>query len=84
MRGVDRGVQEIFRGGDRCASQVIDRGAQAASRGAARCASQVLGRAAQADARGATHAIVVYRPLPVAPLVVRCIYMAVVSGPVRP
>jgi hypothetical protein len=44
----------------------------------------VLDRGAQAGARGAkTHLVVVHSPLPAAPLVVRCIYMAVVPGPMR-
>jgi len=66
---------------------------QAVTCGAARCALQVLDRGAQADARGATHlldrgvqaisrGVVVCKPLPTAPLVVRCMYMAVVPGPI--
>jgi hypothetical protein len=46
---------------------VVDRGAQAVALGAARCASQVLERCA--------------RPLPSAPLVVRCRYLIVVPRP---
>jgi len=46
---LDRGAQAAFRGGARCALQVLDRRAQADARGAA----QVLDRGAQAVARGA-------------------------------
>ena len=56
--------------------------AQPVSRGAARCASQVNDRGAHADAEAPRmYLIVVYRPFPAAPLVVRCMYMAVVPGP---
>ena len=56
--------------------------AQAVSRGAARCASQVNNRGAHADAEAPRmYLIVVYRPFPAAPFVVRCMYMAVVPRP---
>jgi hypothetical protein len=43
----------------------------------------VFGRGTHADARGATHVLDrVYRPLPAAPLAVRCMCMAVVPGPI--
>ena len=81
-RGGDGGAQAIVRGGARCVSQVLHRCAQTVSRGAARCASQVNDRGAHADAEAPRmYLIVVYRPFPAAPLVVRCIYMAVVPGP---
>jgi hypothetical protein len=62
--------------------KVLGRGVQSVVRSGARCASQVLDRGAQADARGATRVLdrgiqAVAR----APLVVRCMYMAVVPGP---
>ena len=63
--------------------EVLHRCAQAVSRGAAHCASQVLDRGAHADARGASHVLdrgVQTRPFPAAPLVVRCMYMAVTTG----
>jgi len=61
--------------------KALVRGVQAVVRSGARCASQVLDRGAQADARGATRVLdrgiqAVAR----APLVVRCMYMAVVRG----
>jgi hypothetical protein len=60
---------------------LLDHGTKAAARGAARCASQVLDRGAQADAAAPRmSSIVVYRPLPAAPLVARCMYMAEVPG----
>jgi hypothetical protein len=77
--GGDRGAQAIVRSGARCASQVLHRYSKAVSRGAARCASQVLDRGAQTDARGTTH--ILDRGLQAAPLVVRCMYMAVAPGP---
>ena len=81
-RGDDGGAQAIVRGGARCVSQVLHRCAQPVSRGAARCASQVNDRGAHADAEAPRmYLIVVYRPFPAAPLVVRCMYMAVVPGP---
>jgi hypothetical protein len=75
-------LRPMVRSGARCASQVLDHVAQAVARGAARCESQVLYRGAQTDARGATHVLVVVpRPLPAVPLVVRRMCMAVVPGP---
>ena len=55
----------------------------APSRGAACCASQVNDRGAHADAEAPhMYLIVVYRPFPAAPLVVRCMSMAVVQRPI--
>ena len=59
--------------------------ALAVSRGAARWSSQVLDRGAHDTMPmpevPRVYLIVVYRPFPAAPLVVRCMYMAVVPGP---
>ena len=82
-KGVDGGAHAIVRGGARCASQVLHRFAQAVSRGAARFVRRrcliVVPRPIPEVPR--MHLMVVYRPLPATPLVVRCVYMAVVSGP---
>jgi hypothetical protein len=76
-RGGDRGAQAFVRGGACCASKVLHHRAQAVSRGAARCASQVLDRGAQPmPAAQRMYLIVVCRPLPAGPLVVRCMCMA--------
>ena len=73
-RGDGGGAQAIVRGGARCVSQV----ALAVYRGAARWSSQVLDRGAHVDAEAPRmYFIVVYRLFPAAPLVVRCMYMAV-------
>ena len=78
-RGDGGGAQAIVRGGARCVSQV----ALAVSRGAARWSSQVLDRGAHDTMPmpevPRVYLIVVYRPFPAAPLVVRCMYMAVLS-----
>ena len=60
----------------RCVSQVLHRCAQAVSRGAVRCASQVNHRGVHADAEAPRmYLIMVYRPFPAAPLVVRCMHV---------
>jgi hypothetical protein len=59
--------------------QVLHRGAQAVVRGGARCAFKVLDRGARpVPAAPRMYLVVVYRPFPAAPLVVRCMYLVVV------
>jgi hypothetical protein len=68
LHELDRDAKSKDRGAARSASQVLERGVQADARGFAYCALQVLGRNAQA--------------FPVAALVVRRRYLAVVPRPV--